>query len=193
MEFIISALIAYLLGSVSFGLIIPKLLKLPDPRTQGSGNAGASNVWRLAGKQAGIYVFIGDALKGLIAVLIARLFHVSGIGLGFVALAVVLGHVFPLYFKFKGGKGVATAIGALLGLSLAVTVFVAATWAIIALIFRYVSVASMVAVITIPIYLFIGGHPNYGFPAILAAVLIVWKHWSNIERLRAGTENKLQF
>lgn len=193
MGFIISIIVAYLIGSISCAIITAKLLKLPDPRTQGSGSAGATNMLRVGGKQAAITVLIGDALKGLIAVLIGRLFHLHGVELGFVALVVVIGHVFPLYFKFKGGKGVATAIGAILGLSFWVAIFLIATWIIVALIFRYASVAGIVSAIAAPIYMLIGHHGDYFFPLLLIAILIIWKHWENIQRLRQGTEGKLDF
>ncbi len=193
MGFIISIILAYLIGSISCAILAAKYLKLPDPRTQGSGNAGATNLARLGGKQAAIYVLIGDALKGLIAVLIGRLFHVHGLGLGFVALAAVVGHVYPLYFKFKGGKGVATAIGGILALSFWGAVFLIATWIIVALIFRYASLASLVTAVAAPIYLLIGGRGAYFFPVLLITVLIIWKHWANIDRLRKGTESKIQF
>ena len=194
MGFIISLVIAYLLGSISCGIIVSKMLNLPDPRQKGSGNPGATNVLRLGGKQAAAYVLIGDALKGLIAVLIARLLHVHGIALGFVAFVAVIGHIFPVYFKFKGGKGVATAIGAILGLAPWVAVFLIATWIIVLLIFRYASVAALITAIAAPIYMSIGGYfLSYTFPVLLITILIIWKHWENICRLRKGTEGKIKF
>ena len=193
MGFILSVIIAYLLGSISCSIILAKLLKLQDPRSQGSGNAGATNMWRLAGKQAAIYVLVGDALKGLIAVLIARLFHVSGIGLGFIAFIVVIGHVFPLYFKFRGGKGVATALGAVVALSFWVALFLVIVWLIVAVISRYVSIASMITAIAAPIFMFLSTHPSYGFPVLLTAILIIWMHRENINRLSNGTEGKMKF
>ncbi|WP_423064073.1 glycerol-3-phosphate 1-O-acyltransferase PlsY [Candidiatus Paracoxiella cheracis] len=193
MGFLFSIIIAYLLGSISTAVIVSKMLKLPDPRKEGSGNPGATNVLRLGGKQAAIYVLIGDALKGLIAVIIGRLLHVDGISLGFVALVAVIGHVFPIFFKFKGGKGVATSLGAILGLSFWVAIFLIATWVIVALIFRYASVAALITAIAAPIYMLIAGHGNYAFPVLLITVLIIWKHWENIDRLRKGTEGKIKF
>jgi len=192
-NFLISVIIAYLLGSVSCAVIVSKIMKLPDPRKEGSGNPGATNVFRLGGKKAAIYVLIGDALKGLIAVIIGRLFHVDGILLGFVALAAVIGHVFPIFFKFKGGKGVATSIGAILGLSFWVGIFLIATWIIVALIFRYASVAALITAIAAPIYMLIAGRGGFAFPVLLITILIIWKHWENINRLRKGTEGKIKF
>lgn len=193
MGFVISIIIAYLLGSVSCAVIVSKIMKLPDPRKEGSGNPGTTNVLRLGGKKAAIYVLIGDALKGLIAVIIGRLFHVDGILLGFVALAAVIGHVFPVFFKFKGGKGVATSIGAILGLSFWVGIFLIATWIIVALIFRYASVAALITAIAAPIYMLIAGRASFAFPVLLITILIIWKHWENIDRLRKGTEGKIKF
>lgn len=193
MTFIISIIIAYLLGSVSSAVIVSKMLKLPDPRKKGSGNPGTTNVLRLSGKQAAIYVLMGDVLKGLIAVIIGRLFHVHSIALGFVAFAAVMGHIFPIYFKFRGGKGVATSIGAILGLSFWVALFLIATWIIVALIFRYACVAALITAIATPIFMLLAGHGSYAFPMLLITLLIIWKHWENIGRLRKGTEDKIKF
>lgn len=193
MGFIISAIIAYLLGSISCAVLVTRFLKLPDPRTQGSGNAGATNVLRTSGGKAGILVLIGDMLKGLIAILIALLFHVKGAALGFVGLAAVIGHVYPVFFGFKGGKGVATAAGVLLPLSLVTFVFVLITFGIVMFVTRYVSLASMIGAIAAPIYLLIGGNYIYFLPFAFIAALIIWNHRSNIERLRAGTEPKATF
>ena len=193
MAFLISIILAYLIGSLSFAIIIAKLMRFPDPRTVGSRNTGATNVLRIAGKQAALYVLLGDALKGLIAVLIARFLDVYGVSLGFVALVVVIGHVFPLYFKFKGGKGVATMLGAFLGLSFWISLFFIATWLIIAYFFRYASVATLVCTIPAPVYMMIGARADYFFPILLIMMLIVWNHWENIQRLRKGTERKIQF
>ncbi len=190
---IIAIVIAYLLGSVSCAIILSKVLKTPDPRTEGSGNAGATNVLRIAGKYQAALVLVGDALKGLVAVLIGHLFHVYGFMLGIVAFAAVLGHVYPLYFGFKGGKGVATAIGAVLGLSLISGILMAAAWGAIAFTMRYSSLASLVTVILAPIFLLIFSHASYFLPAVLIAALVVWKHKDNIKRLQNKTESKITF
>ena len=193
MTFLISIIIAYLLGSISFAIIIAKWLKLPDPRSEGSGNPGATNILRLGGKQAAIYVLLGDAFKGLLAVLIARLLHQHGVSLSFVAFAAVAGHIFPVFFKFKGGKGVATAIGAILGLSFWVALFLMATWVVVALLFRYAAAASVIMAIAAPLFMLIAGHGDYTFPVFLITLLIIWKHWENIQRLKKGTESKMKF
>ncbi|MCX7125352.1 MAG: glycerol-3-phosphate 1-O-acyltransferase PlsY [Gammaproteobacteria bacterium] len=193
MSALIALAIAYLLGSVSCSILICKVLKKPDPRTAGSGNAGATNVLRLLGKKEAACVLVGDVLKGLIAVAIGQLLHVYGFMLGLVGLAAVVGHVFPLYFGFKGGKGVATAIGATLGLSLISGVLMAAAWVAVALVTRYSSLASLIAVILAPIFLIIFSHGAYFIPSVLIAALIIWKHKENIARLQSKTESKIAF
>ncbi|WP_267256826.1 glycerol-3-phosphate 1-O-acyltransferase PlsY [Coxiella endosymbiont of Ornithodoros maritimus] len=192
MVFIISIIIAYLLGSLSFAVIVAKLMKLADPRTIGSGNAGATNVLRVGGRQAAFYVLLGDAAKGLIAILIARFLNVQGVSLAFVGLVAVLGHFFPVYFKFRGGKGVATMMGVLLGLSFWTGLFVIATWVIVVCIFPYSSVAALVSAVATPICIIITGRTDYIFPVLIIAILIIWKHWENFQRLRKGTEDKIK-
>lgn len=191
MSNIIALIIAYLLGSLNSAVLISKYLKLPDPRTSGSGNAGATNILRTMGKNQAIMVLLGDALKGIIAVLLARMFGVQGFILGLVALAAVAGHVFPVFFKFKGGKGVATMMGATLILTPLVGVFSIAVWVVIAFLLRYASLASIVAAICAPLFMLIFGNHQYAFPLLLVAALIIWRHWDNIERLRNGTETKI--
>lgn len=193
MVFFISIMLAYLIGSLSFAMIVAKLMRFPDPRTIGSGNPGATNMLRVAGKQAALYVLLGDSIKGSTAVFIARFLGVHGVSLAFVALVVIIGHVFPLYFKFKGGKGIATILGAFLGLSFWIDLFLIATWLIIAYLFRYSSVAALVSATAAPIYVIIGTHSDYFLPASLITILVIWKHRENIQRLRKGNERKIQF
>lgn len=193
MGFIISIILAYLIGSLSFAIIIAKLMRLPDPRSTGSKNPGATNMLRLGGTKAAVAVLLADGAKGLVAVIIGRLFHVHGVSLAFVALVATLGHVFPLYFKFKGGKGVATMMGSLLGLSFWVGLFAIATWFLVAFLTRYSSLAALVSSVAAPIYFMVGSHADYLFPVILMTLLIIWKHWENIQRLRKGTEEKIKF
>lgn len=190
---IIALVIAYVLGSLNSSILLTKYLKLPDPRTQGSGNAGATNILRTVGKNQALLVLIADAAKGLIAIWIARLIGVHGVMLGFVAFSVVVGHVFPVFFKFKGGKGVATALGAVLGLSLWAAAIAAMIWAAVAFFTKYVSLASMAAAAAAVVLVLVLGKVAYAFPVFCIAGLIVWKHKANIDRLRAGTENKLKF
>lgn len=193
MSNIIALIIAYLIGSLSSALLLSKLLKFPDPRTQGSGNAGATNVLRNVGKKEGAMVLAGDVLKGVIAVLLARFIGVQGVMLGFVALAATVGHIFPVFFKFKGGKGVAPALGTVIVLCYWSALIMIIAWGITAAIFRYASLASIVAVIVAPIAMLITGHSHYAFPIFIMAALIIWKHMDNINRLRDGTESKIEF
>lgn len=193
MAIIAGIIIAYLLGSLNMAIIIAKVMNLPDPRSEGSGNPGATNMLRNAGKKEAAMVLVGDCVKGLIAVLIARIFGVQGFMLGIVALAAVVGHVFPLYFRFKGGKGVATTMGAFLALSLWLGVISIAVWVIVAFIWKYASLASLSAVgAGLIVSLFIG-HFAFFLPVLLIAALVAWKHLDNINRLKDGTETKMEF
>lgn len=193
MSSLIAIIIAYLLGSISCAIVISKIYKTPDPRTEGSGNAGATNMLRIAGKKQAAMVLIGDMLKGLIAVWIGHLFHVTGFQLGLVGLAAVIGHVFPLYFGFKGGKGVATAIGVVFGLpSIISGILMLAAWGAIAFTTRYSSLASIITVILAPVFLLIFAKAAFFIPAALMAALIVWKHKENITRLQNKTESKIE-
>ncbi len=193
MSTIIGIIIAYLIGSISSAIIVAKLLKLPDPRTEGSGNAGATNVLRIGGKKAAIFTLVGDILKGVIAVIIGRILGDVGVGLGLVAFAAVVGHIFPCYFKFKGGKGVATMVGTLLILSFPIGLGTIIVWVIVAAASRYASLASMVAAIAAPIFSLFFGDSHFFIPLLFITFLIIWKHLDNIERLRTGKESKLDF
>lgn len=190
---LIAIAIAYLLGSLSSAIIVSKIFKTPDPRTEGSGNAGATNVLRIAGKKEAALVMVGDILKGSIAVWIGHAFHLHAFWLGCVAFAAVVGHIFPVYFGFKGGKGVATAVGGVLGLSFIAGIVMAAAWGVVAFITRYASLASLIAVALAPVLLLIFAKASFFIPAVLIAALIAWKHKDNIERLRNKTESKIEF
>jgi glycerol-3-phosphate acyltransferase PlsY len=187
---------AYLIGSVSFAVVTSWIFRLPDPRTYGSGNPGAANVLRSGKRAAALCTLLGDAAKGCVAVLLARHFA-SFFGLGEAtvaasALAVFLGHLYPLYFGFKGGKGVSTALGILLGLSPWVALAALVVFAAVAALSAYVSLASILAalsaVVVSPILL--GWGPDSG-AVILIAALVAWRHRTNIQRLQSGTESKL--
>ena len=191
MQLIIGMIIAYLLGSISSAILVCKLAKIEDPRQQGSKSAGATNVLRVAGKKAALYTLAGDLLKGLVAVLIGRLLGLSGAELGFIALAAVLGHIFPVFFKFKGGKGVATSLGSLLALSPLLALCALAIWLLIAVIFRYSSLSALVAAAITPILTLFIFNPNYFLPLTLITLLVFWKHIANIKRLLNGTETKI--
>lgn len=193
MGFLVSVVLAYLISSLSFAVIISKLACVPDPRTIGSGNAGANNILRLVGKRAAAYVLLADGLKGLVSVLIGRFFHVHGASLAFIGIVAVIGHIFPVYFDFKGGKGVATMIGALVGLSSCIGLCTVLVWFIAAYFTCYASVAALFSAVAAPIFIMIGAHTDYFFPVLFMAILIIWRHWENIQRLCQGTEDKIDF
>ena len=184
-------ILAYLFGSINCAIIFCKLAKLPDPRGEGSGNPGATNVLRFGGKKLAAIILLGDVLKGVIPVILARFFFVHGMGLSIVALAAVLGHMYPIFFRFQGGKGVATILGAIIALSWFVGLMVIFTWLIVAIIFRFSSLASMVSVILIPLYLAFWSNSQYVLPMILLAVIILYRHRGNIKRLLKGEEPKI--
>jgi glycerol-3-phosphate acyltransferase PlsY len=185
-------LLAYLFGSFSSAVVVCRLLNQPDPRSVGSGNPGATNVLRYGGKKAAIITLLLDVLKGLIPVLLAKIWLVSHLALGAVALAAFLGHLYPVFFKFKGGKGVATGFGALTGLSWLAGLSMLATWLAMAAIFRYSSLSALSAAALSPLYIWLfTASPAYtAFTAVLA-VLLIWRHRSNIRNLLAGREDKI--
>lgn len=189
---IISLIAAYLIGSLSTSIILSKYLKFEDPRNTGSGNAGATNVLRSAGKKAALYVLAGDAAKGFIAVLLARLLGMEGAVLGLVALAAVLGHIFPVFFQFKGGKGVATALGTVFGLNLLIGFLLLIIWILVAYFSKYASLASIVAAVAMVLLVFTLGNSSMTLPCLFIAALIIWKHKDNIDRLKNKTESKIE-
>jgi glycerol-3-phosphate acyltransferase PlsY len=188
-------LAAYLIGSVSFAIVASRLLGLPDPRSYGSGNPGATNVLRTGRKAAAALTLVGDAAKGTVAVLIASHFvepERAAVTIAAAALAAVLGHMFPVFFRFQGGKGVATALGVLIGLNLWLAAGTLLTWIIIAVFFRFSSLAALVSAAFAAFFtaiLYNPAHPY--FMAVCAiAVLLVWRHKTNIRNLLAGTESR---
>lgn len=191
--FIIGIIIAYLLGSVNCAILISKIFKLPDPRKQGSGNPGATNILRSAGRNKAMLVLLGDGLKGFIAVYLIKMLGFSGIPLAWAALAAVLGHMYPVFFKFKGGKGVATALGGILGMSLLTGVLAIAIWVGMIYLIAYVSAASMIALMLVPVIFVLTGNVVYILPTLIMVILIIIKHKDNISRLKAGTESKFEF
>ena len=191
--FIIAAAIAYALGSVSSAIIICKLLNLPDPRTEGSGNPGATNVLRVGGKKAALFTLGADILKGAIALIIARAFGVSGFFLGITAIAVVAGHIFPFLYNFKGGKGGATALGALIIMSPLVGLMTAAIWVLVAALMHYASLATMISAAFAVVIGTLFTHSGYFLPLLGLAGLLIWRHKENIQRLRDGSEPKFDF
>lgn len=191
-----ATLAAYLIGSLSFAVIISRLMGLSDPRNYGSGNPGATNVLRSGNKTAAILTLLFDALKGFVPVLLVDLFgEPYGLRAGTVAmvgLAAFLGHLWPVFFRFQGGKGVATAAGVLLAFNPWLGLATLVTWVIIAAFFRYSSLASVVAAVFAPFYqLLIWGGGPVAVATVVMSLLLVWRHSANIQKLIAGTESKL--
>lgn len=183
---------AYLLGSIPFAMIAAKLFGLADPRTYGSGNPGATNVLRSGNKKAALFTLIGDALKGWAAVFAAQYWGFSDTVIGLVALAVFFGHLFPVFLRFKGGKGVATGAGVLLALDPLLGLAVIATWLLVAFVSRYSSAAAVVAAGLAPVYSALS-HGSGGYLAVVGiiAIALIAKHWQNIQRLLAGQESRI--
>ena len=183
---------AYLVGSISTAIIVCKLMKLPDPRTEGSGNPGATNVLRVGGKKAAAITLLGDALKGFLPVFLASRLDASLAIVGLCAAAAVIGHLFPLFFGFKGGKGVATTIGAVFGIAWLAGLLTITTWLAVSLVFKISSLAALISLLLLPLFLWIttksltltvcGG-------AIAALVFI--RHSANIARIFKGQEPRI--
>lgn len=194
MTFALTLLVCYLIGAIPTGVILTRLAGLGDIRQAGSGNIGATNVYRVAGRRLGVLTLVGDALKGLVPMVVAMTaFDFTETELGLVALALFLGHCFPVYLRFKGGKGVATGLGIYLVLAPipvagALTIFAAVLWK-----WRYISLASIVAALMVPFlfYLLEGSIPLF-LASLAISSLVVARHRSNIERLLAGTENRFR-
>ncbi len=190
----VMTVVAYLLGSLSAAIIVSRYFGMDDPRSYGSGNPGASNMLRSGRKDAAALTLIGDALKGLIAVLLATcLQKMFDLGDGIVAMAalgVVAGHMWPLFFRFKGGKGVATALGVMMGMSLWTTAWVVGIWLVIAVKFKKSSLAALVAAAVAPFVSFIvqGHHPKLSWSLFAIALLVLYRHKDNVKRLREGNE-----
>ena len=197
----LATLLAYLVGSLSFAVIVSRVMGLHDPRSYGSKNPGATNVLRSGSKTAAAVTLLLDALKGWLPVVLVRWFGkpygLDDGTLALVALAAFLGHLFPVFFRLKGGKGVATALGVLAGINLWLGLAVCASWVIIAFFFRFSSLASLVAAIFAPVYYVMGGGVAWyvARPVLLSMVvmtgLLIWRHSENISRLIKGTESRL--
>mgnify|MGYP001812051837 CR=1 FL=1 len=184
---------AYLLGSISSAIIVCRLLKLPDPRGQGSGNPGATNVMRIGGKKAAAITLIGDMLKGLIPVLIAKFLGASIAIQALVAVAAFLGHLYPVFFGFRGGKGVATALGVLLGLHWPVGLLTIATWLVIARLFNISSLAALLSILVTPLYIWwLIPERSLMIAMLFMGTLLFWRHRTNIRDLLAGSEGKIK-
>lgn len=193
-EAVAAILAAYFVGSLSSAIIVCKIMGLPDPRTQGSYNPGATNVLRVGGKIPALITLLGDSLKGIVPILAATWLGLGSLALACIAFAVFIGHLFPIFFRFQGGKGVATFIGCLLALSWPVGLCWIATWLIIAAIFRYSSLASLTACLFAPIYLWFFTHSLlYVITILCMSLILLYRHRRNIGNLLRGQESKLLF
>ena len=185
-------IIAYLLGSLSAAVLVCNILGLSDPRSGGSGNPGTTNVMRLHGKKAAFLTLTGDILKGIIPVLLAKVISNSEIIIALSGLAAFLGHIFPIYFGFKGGKGVATLIGVLFATHWQLGVAYVLTWILTAFIFRYSSLAALIAAILTPLYAYFSGQESqYIVILIIIMIILLWKHKPNIINLIKKKEDKI--
>lgn len=185
-------LLAYVIGSISSAVIVARVSGLEDPRTVGSRNPGATNVLRYGGKTAAAITLAGDLLKGVVAVLLARALTDDALIIALVALAAFLGHVYPVFFGFKGGKGVATALGVLAAMNIWVGLALAATWLLAAAAFRYSSLSAIIAALLAPLYvwLFLPA-PPYLIVTFLMVAVLLWRHRGNIRNLLLGAETKI--
>ncbi|MDI1297656.1 glycerol-3-phosphate 1-O-acyltransferase PlsY [Methylotenera sp.] len=182
---------AYLLGSVAFGIIVSKLFGLPDPRTVGSGNPGATNVLRSGKKLAAALTLLGDVLKGWLPVWLALQSDMLMWVIASVGLAVFFGHLYPIFYKFKGGKGVATALGVMLAISPLLGLAAVVTWIVVFAISRFSSLAAIAAAAFAPVYAWflLSAYKDYVIAVTVMAVILIWRHRSNIQKLLAGTES----
>jgi len=189
---IILIIISYLIGSLSSAIIVCKLMGLPDPRSEGSGNPGATNVLRFGGKKAAAITLAGDMLKGLIPVLAAKYFDISVLGVALVGFAAFIGHLYPVFFQFKGGKGVATMLGVMFGFSWWIGLATAGTWLFMAKIVKISSLSALVATALAPVYVWIwlDNIATIGATVVMTIILF-WRHRSNIQNLLSGQEDTI--
>ena len=192
----ITAILAYLIGSVSFAVVVSRAMSLPSPHTYGSGNPGATNVLRTGNKVAALLTLLGDALKGWVVVVLAKAYFANVADAQWIisvaVIAVFIGHLFPVFHGFKGGKGVATAAGILFGINPILGLATLATWLIIAFFFRYSSLAALAAAVFAPIYCFFLFGTNLLLLSVgLMSVLLIWRHKSNIQNLMSGKESRI--
>ncbi|MGB1011947.1 MAG: glycerol-3-phosphate 1-O-acyltransferase PlsY [Thiolinea sp.] len=184
---------AYLLGSVSTAILTCKAMGLDDPRTLGSNNPGATNVLRIGGKKAAIITLLGDMLKGLLPVLVAKFIGLDYGWQALIGLAAFLGHLYPLYYQFKGGKGVATALGVYFGLHLWAGALVGLTWLFVAKILKISSLSALIATLLAPLYFYLfTQHLLLSGIMVIMTLLIFWRHQSNISNMLQGKESKIQ-
>jgi len=190
MSIALAAIVAYLIGSISFAIVVSRAMRLPDPRSYGSKNPGATNVLRTGRKSAAVLTLAGDAAKGWLAVWLAQRYVPEAAP--YAALAVFLGHLFPAYHRFQGGKGVATAAGVLFAIDWRIGLGTLATWIIIAAFLRYSSLAALIAAAFAPFFTaLLLGFDAYFACVLVIAALLIWRHRANIARLIAGTESRI--
>ena len=189
---ILLVVFGYLCGSIATAIVLCKFMGLNDPRLDGSGNPGATNVLRLHGKKAGMLALAGDTLKGVVPVLLARYIGAPDTVIALAGLAAFLGHLYPVFYGFKGGKGVATLAGVLVATSWQAGLLFVITWAVIAFAFRYSSLASLISAVMVPVYVF-ALLPGYAYVTCfcIMVILLIWRHQLNIQKLLAGTESKI--
>jgi glycerol-3-phosphate acyltransferase PlsY len=189
---IAAAAFAYLLGSVSSAIVVCRLAGLPDPRTEGSGNPGATNVLRYGGRKVAAIVLLGDVLKGLIPVMVARLLELQPPVVAVIGVAAFIGHLYPVFFGFKGGKGVATSLGVLLGWAWPAGVILAAVWVGMAMVFRISSLSAITAAIIAPAVVWLARAPAaYVTSTAVMSLVLLWRHRSNIRNLLRGAEPRI--
>ena len=187
-----AVVVAYLVGSIASAILVCRAMDLPDPRSEGSRNPGATNVLRIAGRLPAALTLGGDVLKGVLPVLLAKSLALSPATAALCALAAFLGHLYPLYFRFRGGKGMATALGAIAALAWPVACAMCALWLTVAAATRYSSLASIIAAIGAPVAaLWLAPDPESVAVLVVIAVFLVWRHRANIQRLVQGTENRI--
>ncbi len=188
----ITIVLAYLVGSLSTAIITCKLTGLPDPRGQGSGNPGATNVLRFGGKKIAIIVLLGDMIKGLLPVAVVSLMGASPLLVALTGAAAFLGHLYPVFFSFKGGKGVATALGVILAISWPAGFTVLAVWLLVAFTLRYSSLAALCASVSAPLIVWLY-RPDIELLVMMIgmSLLLVWRHRSNIQNLKRGRESRI--
>jgi glycerol-3-phosphate acyltransferase PlsY len=196
MPSLVALLLAYLIGSISFAVLVSRAMGLSDPRSYGSGNPGATNVLRSGNKLAAILTLAGDAAKGAVAVLLAQAFAArfgfTGLVITCAGLAAFIGHLYPVFHRFQGGKGVATAAGVLLALSPALGLCTLGTWLLVAAITRYSSLAALLAAVCAPFFAWwLSGLDAVIVPIVIMSGLLIWRHRQNIAKLAAGTESRI--
>jgi glycerol-3-phosphate acyltransferase PlsY len=196
MPSLVALLLAYLIGSISFAVLVSRAMGLSDPRSYGSGNPGATNVLRSGNKLAAILTLVGDAAKGAVAVLLAQAFAArfgfTGLVITCAGLAAFIGHLYPVFHRFQGGKGVATAAGVLLALSPALGLCTLGTWLLVAAITRYSSLAALLAAVFAPLFAWwLFGADAVIVPIAIMSGLLIWRHRQNIAKLAAGTESRI--